>query len=145
VKTIETSLTDSENWTPNYESVTVPTASRLSPVLILVLLATAPNVSASYLEEETQMLRAPAIGFFPTPIPSFDERMTNSDTLVLHLENYAPDISDPFAVREDTESGGQTDSTLSLVALSRAAFPDSRPMKDWEKKATDEYFMSLFK
>ena len=33
---------------------------------------------------------------------------------------------------------------LSLAALANKVFPQSRPMEDWEKQATDDFFLSHF-
>jgi hypothetical protein len=38
-----------------------------------------------------------------------------------------------------------TESGLSMIAIAKAALPDSRPLADWERKDADEFFWSQFK
>jgi hypothetical protein len=34
---------------------------------------------------------------------------------------------------------------MGLAGLAKSVFPNSRPMEDWEKKATDDFVLSLFR
>ncbi len=50
----------------------------------------------------------------------------------------APEVSAEVVVRDALKG-------MSLAGLAQSVFPNSRPMEDWEKKATDDFVLSLFR
>jgi hypothetical protein len=138
----DATLTDSENWTPSYESATIPTTSMLSPVLGLLLLASAPQFPLSNRTEQQMLRREVATAIdasLPTYVLEFVDEMGTDTTLAAVVEDELAENS-----LFDRDDPVNLDSHLALAGLSRAVFPNSRIMTDWEKKLTDDFFLAQF-
>jgi hypothetical protein len=139
----EATLSDSEHWSEHYESETVATTSRLSPVLYFVLLAASSHafvpvgpIPVGVVHVGTSQAFAPTSATAEHTIegeviqPVVVER---SDQALPALLSPAPvDIFDPTA-------------TMALAGLSKEVFPNSRGLTPEEEKATDAFFLSHFR
>jgi hypothetical protein len=67
----------------------------------------------------------------------------NLASIEWHVPAQMPTQSFEFTPGSEVSSASAA-SVLSLVALAESVLADSRPLTDWERKDTDEYFWSQF-